>query len=153
VATEGEDNAMPTITNSVTITAAPDEVWAVLADLPATRQWLPGVVAVRMNGTQRVCVMADGQEIHEQIDEVSDEQRSLQLHHLRVPLPIHHSGGTFTVSVGDDPGSAAVTLTTTFEPLDPTMVDDLIPMIHGAFQQSLEALRRYVEEKVTWDAG
>ena len=41
---------MPTITNTIDIKATPDEVWTVLADLPATRQWLPGVVAARMDG-------------------------------------------------------------------------------------------------------
>ena len=56
---------MPTIRNTVTINATPDEVWAVLSDMPATRQWLPGVVAARMDGDLRVCTMADGQEVHE----------------------------------------------------------------------------------------
>ena len=55
---------MPTIRNTVTINATPDEVWAVLSDMPATRQWLPGVVAARMDGDLRVCTMADGQEVH-----------------------------------------------------------------------------------------
>jgi hypothetical protein len=32
----------------------------VLADMPATRQWLPGVVAARMDGDVRICEMADG---------------------------------------------------------------------------------------------
>ena len=52
-----------TVTNTVDIKADPDDVWAVLADLPATRWWLPGVVAARVDGDVRVCTMADGQEI------------------------------------------------------------------------------------------
>jgi uncharacterized protein YndB with AHSA1/START domain len=143
---------MPTITNTVDINAGPKEVWTVLADLPATRQWLPGVVAARMEGTMRVCQMADGQEIHEQISDISAERRSFRFSHVRVPLPVGSSGGTFTVTPGAMVGTATVTLQTTFEPLDPTGVDELTGMIQSAFGQSLESLRRYVEEKVAWDA-
>jgi uncharacterized protein YndB with AHSA1/START domain len=92
---------MPTtVTNTVDITADPDDVWAVLADLPATRWWLPGVVAARMDGDVRVCTMADGQEIHERISELSAGHRSFRFEHLRMPQPVQHSGGTFTVTPG-----------------------------------------------------
>jgi uncharacterized protein YndB with AHSA1/START domain len=144
---------MPTtVTNTVDITADPDDVWAVLADLPATRWWLPGVVAARMDGDVRVCTMADGQEIHERISELSARHRSFRFEHLRVPLPVQHSGGTFTVTPGAAAGTATVTLRTTFDPLDPTAVEGLTGMIEQAFRQSLDSLRRYVEEKAAWDA-
>jgi uncharacterized protein YndB with AHSA1/START domain len=143
---------MPTtVTNIVDIAADPDDVWAVLADLPATRWWLPGVVAARVDGDVRVCTMADGMEIHERISELPAGQRGYRYEHLRVPLPVQHSGGTFTVT-GNPDGTARVTLLTTFDPLDPTTTDDLAEMIRQAFGQSLESLRRYVEEKVPWDA-
>jgi uncharacterized protein YndB with AHSA1/START domain len=141
-----------TMTNTVDIAAGPEDVWAVLADLPATRWWLPGVVAARMDGDVRVCTMADGQEIHERISDVSAEQRSYRFQHLRVPLPVQRSGGTFTVTPGAASGTATVTLRTTFDPLDPTATDDVTGLIRQAFGQSLQALRRYVEEKVPWDA-
>jgi len=89
---------MATIRNTVTITATPDDVWAVLSDMPATRQWLPGVVAARMEGDVRVCTMADGQEVHERISNVSDDERRFRFDHVLVPLPVHESGGTFTVT-------------------------------------------------------
>jgi uncharacterized protein YndB with AHSA1/START domain len=141
-----------TVTNIVEINAGPDDVWAVLADLSATRMWLPGVVAARMDDDLRVCTTADGQEIHERISDISPQDRSYRFHHVHVPLPVRHSGGTFTVTAGTMPGTATVTLQTTFEPLDPAGVNELTGMIRDAFGQSLESLRRYVEEKVTWDA-
>jgi Domain of unknown function (DUF1905) len=49
---------------------------------------------------------------------------------------------------GPEPGSATVTLRTTFEPLDPTSADERTGMIQGAFQQSLESLRRFVEDSL-----
>jgi hypothetical protein len=144
---------MPTITNIIDIKAGPDDVWAVLADLPATRHWLPGVVTAAMSGDVRVCQMADGQEVHEKISDVSPERRSYRFEHLRVPLPVRQSGGTFAVTAGPDPYTATVTLATTFEPLDPNGADQLTGMIHGAFQQSLESSHRFVEDKLPWDAG
>lgn len=44
-----------------------------------------------------------------------------------------------------------VTLATSFEPLAPTGIDQLANVIEGAYQQSLESLRRYVETKQPWD--
>jgi len=143
---------MSTIRNTVTINATPDAVWAVLSDLPATRQWLPGVVAARMDGDLRVCTMADGQEVHERISAVSDDVRSFRFDHVRVPLPVRGSGGTFTVTVGAVAGTTDVVLETTFEPLDPSGADRLTAGVRGAFQQSLDSLRTFVEEKLAWDA-
>lgn len=143
---------MPTIRNTVTINATPEEVWAVLSDMPATRQWLPGVVAARMDGDLRVCTMADGQEVHERISHVSDDGRSFRFDHVRVPLPVRESGGAFTVTAGVAPATSDVDLETTFEPLDPSSVDQLTVGVQGAFQHSLDSLRTYVEEKVAWDA-
>jgi uncharacterized protein YndB with AHSA1/START domain len=144
---------MPTIRNTVTINATPEEVWAVLSDMPATRQWLPGVVAARMDGDLRVCTMADGQEVHERISAVSDDARSFRFDHVRVPLPVRESGGTFTVIGGAAAGTTMVVLETTFEPLDPGGADELAAGVRGAFQQSLDSLRTFVEDKVAWDAG
>ena len=142
---------MPTITTTIDIKATPDDVWAVLSDMPATRHWLPGVIAARMDGDVRVCQMADGQQVHEKISDNSAEQRSFRFEHLRVPLPVRRSGGTFTVTAGPEPDTATVILRSTFEPLDSTGADELTSLIQGAFGQSLEALRRFVEDKLPWD--
>ena len=144
---------MPSITNTIDVKASPDDVWAVLADMTATRQWLPGVTTAHMDGDVRICRMADGAEVRERISDIAPDQRSYRFEHLRVPLPVRRSGGTFTVTTGPDPETATVTLTTAFEPLDPAGTDQLAEMIHIAFQRSLESLRRYVEDKLRWDAA
>ena len=142
---------MPTITTTIDIKAAPHDVWAVLSDMPATRHWLPVVVAARMDGDVRVCQMADGQQVHEKISDNSAEQRSFRFEHLRIPLPVRRSGGTFTVTAGPEPDTATVILRSTFEPLDSTGADELTGMIQGAFGQSLESLRRFIKGKLPWD--
>src|SRR5262245_51393242 len=145
--TEGQ--AMPTISTSVTIDVAPDDVRTVLYDMTATRFWLPGVVEARMDGEVRICRMADGQEIHERVLEASGERLSFE--HLRVALPVRRSGGTFSVEPTADGGSV-VHLELTFEPLDAALTDQLISGISEAFAQSLQSLRVYIEEKTPWDA-
>jgi uncharacterized protein YndB with AHSA1/START domain len=139
---------MPTISTSVTIDAAPEDVRAALSDLTATRSWLPGVVEARMDGDVRICRMADGQEVHERILEVSDDR--LRFEHLRVGLPVHRSNGTFTVGPAAG-GGAVVVLELTFEPLDAALTDQLSSGIRDAFGESLQSLRTYIEEKTTWD--
>jgi uncharacterized protein YndB with AHSA1/START domain len=137
-----------TVTNTVDINAGPHKVWAVLADLPATRRWLPGMIAARMNGDLRLCTTGDRQEIHERISDLSPENRSYRFHHIRVPLPVRDPGAP----PGAHADTAVVTPQTTFEPLDPASVDELASIIQDAFGQSLASLRRYVEDNVTRDA-
>jgi hypothetical protein len=95
--------------------------------------------------------MADGQEIHERISDVDPVRRSYRFEHLRVALPVRSSGGTLTVAEGPDPTHATVILTTTFDGLDSTGDDQLAAMIESAFGQSLESLRRYIEDHVPWN--
>lgn len=142
---------MPRVTNTIEIKATPDRVWEVLGDLAATRNWLPGVVAARLDGMARICTMADGQEVREEISDYSTEARSFRFRHVRVPLPVRSSEGAFSVTPGA--AGAIVTLDTSFEPLDPTAGDEVARMIDGAFGQSLESLRRFVEHGKAWDAS
>lgn len=143
---------MPHLTNTIEINASPETVWAVLGDLAATPDWLPGTVAATVDGATRVCVMADGSQVHEQISGYSAEGRTFHWRHLQVPLPVRNSHGTFTVGAGDDAASSTVTLHAQFEPLDRAAAAEVTTMIDGAFQQSLEALRRFVEKGIRWNA-
>jgi carbon monoxide dehydrogenase subunit G len=46
---------MPTIHNKVTIASSPDDVWALLRDLTAVTEWVPGIAGARLDGTRRIC--------------------------------------------------------------------------------------------------
>jgi mxaD protein len=143
---------MPHLTNTIEIKASPETVWAVLGDLAGTPAWLPGTVSANVDGDTRVCVMADGSQVHEHISGYSAEGRTFHWRHLQVPLPVRDSHGTFTVIAGDGATSSTVTLDSQFEPLDRNAAAHVSKMIDGAFQQSLEALRRFVESGVRWNA-
>jgi uncharacterized protein YndB with AHSA1/START domain len=136
---------MTNLRNTVTIAASPDAVWSVLGDLGATDEWLPGTVSARVDGSQRVCAMADGSEVREEIVELSPERRRYRFRHLQVPLPVEESSGTFAVE--QDGAGAVVVLESEFRPLDPAVPG----MYDAALKQALESLRRRVEEGKRWN--
>ena len=84
------------LNNVIEINASPEAAWAVFGDLAATPNWLPGTVSARVDGHTRICAMADGSEVHERISGYSAEGRTFHWRHLRVPLPVRESQGTFT---------------------------------------------------------
>lgn len=128
------------LSNEIEIDATPQQVWDVLGDLAATSEWLPGVVKAEVDGSTRVCTMADGSEIKEEISDYEPERHSFRYRHLQVPMPVQDSGGVFLVL----PDPTRVVLESSFTPLDPTVGQ----MIEGAFQQALESLKRRVEQGV-----
>jgi uncharacterized protein YndB with AHSA1/START domain len=147
-----EEAAMAHLRNTISIEASPEAVWAVLGDLAATNEWLPGTVAARMDGSTRICQTADGGEIREEISAYSAARRTYRYRHIQVPLPIERSTGTFAVEAGAS-GGAVVVLESEFDALDPAMESEIERMFDGALEQALESLRRRVEQGVSWQAA
>lgn len=139
---------MPHLTDTIEINASPDAVWAVLGDLSSTPDWLPGTVSAQVDNGSRICTMADGSQVHEQVDNYSTEARRYDWKHVQVPLPVRDSHGTFTV-IPDPAGHTTVVLNTWFEPLGSP--DEVTTMIQAAFHQSLESLRRFIEQGTRWN--
>ena len=140
---------MTHLTKQIEINASPERVWTVLGDLAATPNWLPGTVSARVDGNARVCVMANGAEVLEQIDNYSTVDRTYHWRHLKVPLPVRDSHGTFSV-VADGEG-AMIVLEAQFIALDHGRDSEVTTMIDGAYQESLEALRRFVVQGTRWN--
>ena len=139
------------VRNTIAIDAAPEEVWQVLGDLAATSEWLPGVVKAEVDGSTRVCTMADSSEIREEITDYEPERRSFRYRHLQVPLPVKDSGGSFAVDAEGD-GTSIVVLESSFAALDPDQEPQVGQMIEEAFQNALESLKRRVEQGTRWNA-
>ena len=129
---------MPRLNNSIAIDAAPDAVWSVLGDLTATPEWIPGVVTAEVNGNERLCRTADGNEIKERIVGYSTETRTLSYEQSHVPLPIERSRGTLRVV--PDGSRANVEWEAEFD-----APEEVAIMVDGYYRQTLEALRRRVE--------
>jgi uncharacterized protein YndB with AHSA1/START domain len=141
---------MVQLKKTVEIDASPEAVWAVLGDLAATTEWLPGTVAARMEGSTRICTTADGFDIREEISDYAPELHSYRFRHVALPLPIKDSSGVFRVEEND--GGACVVLENEFAALDPDQEEQIAGMFGGALEQSLAALKRRVEEGRHWDA-
>lgn len=142
---------MVELRNTIAIDASPEAVWEVLGDLGATNEWLPGIVAARVEGSTRICATADGFEIREEISDFEPERRSFRYRHVQVPMPVEDSGGSFVVEP-DTNGGAVVVLESSFEAVDSSQATQVGQMIEGAFQQALESLKRRVEQGTRWDA-
>lgn len=127
----------------VEVRAAPDRVWAVLGDLTATARWIPGVAAARMEGSTRICTLADGNVIHEEIADLSSATRSYRYRHVKTPMPVRESAGRFWVT-GEEARST-VHVEASLAALDPSMQGALEQMMAGGLRQSLENLKALVE--------
>lgn len=131
------------VRNAARVNASPEEVWRILGDLVRAPEYVPGVVTARMEGMVRVCRDTYGNEIREELSDYSPEKRAYRFRHLKVPLPVQRSEGSF--SVESDGTGALVRLDWEVEPVDPARETEMAPLIDGASKQTLERLRDRVE--------
>jgi len=127
----------------VEVDATPDRVWALLGELTATVRWVPGVREARMEGSTRICRLADGNVIHEEIAEISPATRSLRYRHLKTPMPVRESDGRFWVT--DEGARSTLHVEARLVALDPAMQGPLEQMMAGGLRQSLENLKALAE--------
>jgi uncharacterized protein YndB with AHSA1/START domain len=140
---------MVELRKTVEIDASPKAVWDILGDLAATTEWLPGTVAARMEGSTRICTTADGFDIREAISEYTPDRYTYRFRHLEMPLPVKSSRGSFRVEPRD--GGSLVVVEDRLEALDAAEEAEIAAMFGGALEQSLQALKRRVEEGRRWD--
>lgn len=131
---------MATLINTIRVSVKPESAWAIVGDLDGVHRWIPGITVCRMEGTKRIC--NDGQ-ILEEISEYSEASRSYRYKHLKVPLPVKSSAGTFAVR-SDTPG-AVIVWEAEIEPLDERNEREFIQMVDGLYKQVCESLRQLIE--------
>jgi carbon monoxide dehydrogenase subunit G len=125
---------MTDIFNEIRVDATPDEAWALLGDLAGADRWVPGVLSAHVDGDRRVCTLADGSEIHEEITGYSPERRSYSYAHTRHPMPLESSTGTLRVEPDGD--GSRIIWDATVEVADPGMA----AMIEAGFREAIESL-------------
>ena len=133
---------MPKIHNTIHIDGSPASVWQVLGDLQAVTRWVPGVVSAQVDGDKRLCKLADGQEIREEIFDYAPDRRSYAYRHTQTPMPVRNSTGRLAVEADGD--GAVVVWEAEFEALDTAMEAPLTAQLDAAFKQTLESLRASV---------
>ena len=125
--------------NEIRVGVSPEAAWAVVGDLAAADRWVPGVVSARVDGGARVCRLADGSEIHEEISGYSAEQRRYSYSHTQHPMPLERSTGTLSV-VPDGDGSRVV-WDATVQVADPA----LATMLEAGFREAMQSLAAELE--------
>lgn len=134
---------MPIIHNEVAIARSPDDVWALLRDLAAVTEWVPGIAGARLDGTRRICTTAEGAEIHEEI-QLDDAGRAYAYTQPVHPLGFKASRGTLAVT-GNGAG-AHVSWDAELEFADQAQEAQLLPLLEQGYAAALEALRGRLEQ-------
>ena len=134
---------MKHLSETISVEAPAERVWAVLGDPAAASRYVPGVMRSRMEGAVRVCETADGREIRETIRDVDGRGRSYRYEHVRTPMPVRLSRGRFWVEE-EGPGSR-VGVEAEIEALEPGAEGGLAEMMAAGLRQTLRNLKDLVE--------
>ena len=129
---------MHSITVVSHISATPDKVWSVIGDPSGLSSWHPVVSKSSLTGSERLCTLADGAEIHEKIESVDTEGRAYTYSITKSPLPLESYRSTIKVESEGD--GAAVTWSANFTPAG-APAEEVAAILTGVYQAGLAALR------------
>jgi ketosteroid isomerase-like protein len=135
---------MPAIHNRVTIARSPDDVWALLRDLAAVTEWVPGITGAHVDGTRRICTTAEGAEIHEEI-ELDDARRSYAYTQPVHPLGFRASRGSLAVT--GNGVEAHVVWDAEIEFADPGQEAQVMPLLEQGYAAALDMLKGLLEQR------
>lgn len=136
---------MPRFHRAIKVDAPPDRAWSVIGDLAGVDRWIPGITAVKVHGTERVCTFANGIVQHEEISNYSDKSRSYSYEIEGSPLPVKNNRGRFAVQPSE--GGSVIVWDHEFELLDPAGEAQVTQAWQGASGQIAESLRKLIERK------
>lgn len=136
---------MSHIEQTITIDAAPDEVWSVAGDPGRIGEWLPALSGASLEGDARTCTTVDGGTIRERILEHSDTERYYTYEIVEAPLPV--ASYRSTLSVDGHETHAHVTWSAEFEPADPATEQDVAAALDELYREGLESLQAQLESR------
>ncbi len=129
---------------SKTINAPANRVWETVSAFSGIERFLPLIAkstAVGSGvGATRTCELPDGAQLHERLEKLDDQSRSLTYSIVESPLPIENYLSTIEVSDAGD-GKSTVTWSSTFDaPADqePAMLE----MLSGAYASGIDGLEK-----------
>lgn len=121
----------------VSISRAPDEVWALAGNFGGLDGWMPGVDACRLDGDIRV-LSVFGMDITEKLLKRDDAQRFLEYSIVESPLSAEYHLGR--IQVYEEGPDNRVTWLVEVTP------DSLTDLLAGTYQQALDALKAHLEQ-------
>lgn len=147
------------VTETVTIKAAPDAVWATIKDYGALQTWHPAIdktVADKGNavGSTRTLTLKGGGTIVEELESYSDADRKLSYRMKDPgPVPVTNYSSTISVKAGDG-GSSVVEWRGAFyrkfmnnDPPPEQNDEAAVKAITGIYQLGLGNLKAMLEKK------
>jgi len=128
---------MSKVSVSHVYSASADELWAVIGDPASLASWHPAIAKSPAEGKARVCTLADGGEVREEILTHDDAARRYTYRIVSSPLPM--TGYRSTLRVAEVPEGAEVVWEGEFEPagIEARALED---MIRGLYTAGLTAL-------------
>ena len=128
---------MSQITQSITVPAAPDDVWKIVGDVGGVHAWIPAITATRMDGDIRIATFADGGEARERIDSRDDQSRSYTYTYISGAIPLDEYTSTITVSAQPDGAGSLVTWAATLQ-----AAPQVVSSINDLYVASLAELQK-----------
>lgn len=135
---------MPRIENTIDVSVGVDKVWNFLGKLENAPDYIPGIISATVQGSRRICLDQDSNEIHEEISDHSDTTHEFSFEHTQSPLPVKSSKGRFAVDGNDK--QSTVSMSWELEFLDPAMEANLLPIIDGASKMTLSNIKQQTEQ-------
>ncbi|WP_442888582.1 SRPBCC family protein [Accumulibacter sp.] len=146
------------VTESVTVKATPDQVWAALKDFGAMEKWHPAVektVADKGSsvGSTRTLTLKGGGTVVEELESYSDADRKLS-YRMKDPGPIPVSNYSATISVKPADGGSVVEWRGAFyrkfmnnDPPPDQNDEAAVKAITGVYQAGLANIKAMFEKK------
>lgn len=123
-------------------TGTPADVWAVVGDFCAIKDWHPAVVECdemeEVGDTYRVLTLGDGGKIKEKLTNKGDTTYSYEI--IESPLPVQNYAATLTVSEDDGDDIAEVVWVAEFDPADGVEEAKAVEVISGIFDAGIEGI-------------
>lgn len=102
------------VTENITISAAPDAVWAKVKDYGALNTWHPAVEACTASdgnkiGSRRTLTLKGGGKVVEELETYNEAEKSFSYRMKEAgPIPVTNYSSTFTVKPGSAAGTSLV---------------------------------------------
>ena len=129
---------MHSITVVSHVNASPEKVWNAIGSPEAISNWHPAIASSPVTGTDRLCTLANGAEVHERIESVDDAGKTYTYSITKSPLPLASYQSTIKV---DAEGEGSIVIwKAIFEPEGAT-AEEVSELLSDIYQAGLSSLR------------
>jgi hypothetical protein len=148
------------VTETITINAAPDAVWARVKDFGAMNTWHPAVEACAAPdgnkiGSRRTLALKGGGSVVEELESHSDADKSFSYRMKEAgPIPVTNYSSTFAVKPGSAAGTTLVEWRGAFyrgfpnnDPPPDKNDDAAVAAVTGIYKSGLANLKAVVEKR------